>query len=150
MIPYDDLVVALASWRAKQGLPVATANYKSGPVSGPTMTAAPSAPAPSTGSGSGPKRGAPPAPPGRTTAPAAAIPAPLPLPAETIDVDDALDLHEHLDEHHEVDDDQLPGAFGDLAPETDEATSIGGTPPRDSFGGHTDPNPLDKRGRNDW
>ena len=35
MIPYDDLVTALSSWRARQGLPV---NTMGGAGSGPTAT----------------------------------------------------------------------------------------------------------------
>jgi len=62
MIPYDDLVVALTAWRARQGLPVAHAA---------SSTAAASAPPPA------PRRATPPAP----------RPAQRP-PAELVDFDD--------------------------------------------------------------
>ena len=50
MIPYDALVAALSSWRARQGLPVSTLG---GTGSGPTAKA-----------GSGPNRAPPSPPPG--------------------------------------------------------------------------------------
>jgi hypothetical protein len=65
MIPYDDLVVALTAWRARQGLPVAHAASSAAPV------AAASAPSPAA------RRVTPPAP----------RPAQRP-PAELADFDD--------------------------------------------------------------
>jgi hypothetical protein len=57
MIPYDDLVVALSSWRARQGLPVVqTAGAVPAPLRPPTTPAA---------------RAAPPHAPPRATGPAA-------------------------------------------------------------------------------
>jgi hypothetical protein len=47
MIPYDDLVVALASWRARQGLPVAPltgASAAARPPAAPVRSAPPHAP----------------------------------------------------------------------------------------------------------
>jgi hypothetical protein len=60
MIPYDDLVAALQSWRARQGLPVSTIGQGgSAPTATPAHAATP---------GSGPRTAPPPAPPkgGRT------------------------------------------------------------------------------------
>ena len=65
MIPYDDLVVALTAWRARQGLPVANAQPAA------TSAAAITAPPPA------PRRATPPAP----------RPAQRP-PAELADFDD--------------------------------------------------------------
>lgn len=114
MIPYEDLVTALTAWRARQGLPVSHV------------------PTPAATSGSGPARTAPPSAPPRgfTTKPP-------PLPAEH---DDALDVDSALIEegHYENEGDDFGMKFG--APEADaEATSIGTSPQRDSFGGTTAP-----------
>ena len=159
MIPYDDLVVALATWRAKQGLPVGQMSA----VLTPPVSAAPGAPASSTQSGSGPKRSGPPsgppgAPPtpgkapgsGRTAAPA---PTPLPPSAETLDIDEHI-----VDEDAQLEGvDEFANAFSNIqadGAEGDEPTSIGSAPtPRDSFGGQTDPSPGPARTPNrndDW
>lgn len=145
MIPYDDLVVALATWRAKKGLPVGQVARALTPT---PQAAAPAAAAPSTGSGSGPKRGPPGAPPQPTRAPGsgrAAAPAPLPLPVETLDID------EHMVDEEPIEADELGHAFSNLPGDGDEATAIGSAPgPRDSFGGggQTDPgpSPLEPKG----
>ena len=159
MIPYDDLVVALATWRAKQGLPVGQLSA----VLTPTASAAPVAPAPSTNSASGPKRSGPPgAPPAPSKAPGSgrtAAPAPVPLPpsAETLDVDEHL-----VDEDAQLDNvDEFANAFSNIQSDGDEETSIGDAPSppgtRDSFGGQTanqtDPSPGPARTPNrndDW
>ncbi len=145
MIPYDDLVVALATWRAKQGLPVGQMSGALTPTPPPPQ-AAPITAAPSTGSGSGPKRGPPVAPPAPSKAPPpapgsgrTAAPAPLPLPAETIDVD------EHMvdDEPHLEPVDDFAHAFSNIQSDGDEQTAIGSAP-----GPQTDPGqgPLDPKG----
>lgn len=46
MIPYDDLVAALAAWRTRQGLPVAQQVAAAPPTSPARGRAAPAAPAP--------------------------------------------------------------------------------------------------------
>jgi len=59
MIPYDDLVVALATWRARQGLPVVqVAGATPRPARAPTPAPAPA------------RRGPPQAPPRSATPPA--------------------------------------------------------------------------------
>lgn len=113
MIPYDELVVALATWRAKQGLPVAH-GQKQG--SAPTATPAPATAKP----GSGPQKGPPTAPPRSA-----------PQPVDAYDVDDAALLDETMDQ------DNLGAAFDAVTTHGDEATAIGGAPHRDSFGGPT-------------
>ncbi len=130
MIPYDDLVGALASWRARQGLSVAESAV---PVQ--------AAPSPSDGT----------RPP---SAPTKAVPPPL-APVDTRDeeVDEAALLEEA---HYENEGDDFAMAFGGGQPaEQDfESTSIGSPPPpgapRDSFGGSTEPEPgSGKHNRND-
>jgi hypothetical protein len=47
MIPYDDLVVALTAWRARQGLPVATSARAAAPTpTAPVVPVRPAAPRP--------------------------------------------------------------------------------------------------------
>jgi len=136
MIPYDDLVVALQTWRARQGLPVAQlSGMLTPPVSEPVAAAAP--------------RTNPPVAP-----PKAAVPPPL-APADTHDdVDDAGLLVEEA--HYENEGDDFAMAFGQPAEPDFESTAIGTAPPpaasgqRDSFGGSTEPEPpADKHNRND-
>lgn len=105
MIPYDDLVAALASWRAKQGLPAGT-----------LTPAAPTQAAPASPSGSTSKSGPKQAPPG-----SAARTAPAPVD-DHYDVDEAALLEEasYGDEY---------GAYG---ASDGEATSIGGAPAGDA------------------
>ncbi|MBS1118908.1 MAG: hypothetical protein H6Q90_1136 [Deltaproteobacteria bacterium] len=148
MIPYDDLVVALTTWRAKQGLPVA-AHAAPAPV--PAAQALPSA----AGSASGP-RTAPPSPRGR-------VGTPPPLAAfdpadEALDVDEGALIEES---HYENEGDDFAMAFDARNQHEAESTAIG-TPPapsRDSFGGPTmlDPDlepesspPPKRRGHDDW
>jgi hypothetical protein len=57
MIPYDDLVAALAAWRTRQGLPVARQTAAAPPPSPSRGRAAPAAPAPAAAR-PGPARGA--------------------------------------------------------------------------------------------
>ncbi len=129
MIPYDDLVVALQTWRARQGLPVAQ-------LSGVAITPPP-APAP-----------APPAPP------KAAVPPPLAPAQDTRDeeIEESAALIEEA--HYENEGDDFAMSFNGQAPppaeQDDESTSIGSAPgvARDSFsGGGTEP---DKGGNSDW
>jgi hypothetical protein len=82
MIPYDDLVAALAAWRARQGLPT---GHIAAPVAAPAPAAAPKQAAD--------KR--PASQPGRATSPAAVIGEST---GETsIDVDEAALLEESSD-----------------------------------------------------
>ena len=124
MIPYDDLVIALATWRANQGLPVVQLSGALTPP--PAPRAVPAAP----------PRAAPPAPPAR-----AAAASPLPLaPPDTHDeeVDGASLIEES---HYENEGDDFAMAFGKNVEA--ESTAIGVPPPvRDSFGGgSTQPDP---------
>ena len=137
MIPYDDLVVALQTWRARQGLPVAQMSGIMTPPP-PVVTAPAAVP-----------RTNPPAPP------KAAVPPPL-APVDTRDEDVDASLLEEA--HYENEGDDFAMAFGAAINETEEeseSTSIGTPPPpgapRDSFGGSTEPEPgSGKHGREDW
>lgn len=130
MIPYDDLVVALQTWRARQGLSVAQ------------LAGAPPAQPPAEA-----PRAAPPVAPPRA---AAAAPPPLGPPPDTRDEEVDASLLEEA--HYENEGDDFAMAFGGNA-EVDESTSIGSAPPpggRDSFGASTDPEPgSGKHNRND-
>lgn len=131
MIPYDDLVAALANWRAKQGLPGSTLS------AAPQATAAtPSAPA----SKSGPKTAPPGAPPGRS--PSASSGSMAAARHGHATVDDHLDVDEAaLLEEASYGDDEFGAAFAS-ATGHDEATSIGGAPTNDA----TVDDPLPARG----
>lgn len=103
MIPYDDLVVALTTWRARQGLPVAQ-----------PVAAAPSAPA--RGHAAPPAPARPPAAPARPAAPPQAPP-------------DAGDFEEGAlveDASYDPGDDYVMQLGGDDQPV--EATEIGSAP----------------------
>ncbi len=140
MIPYDDLVVALQTWRARQGLPVAQLSGMMVPP--PAVVAPEPAPVPRTN---------PPAPP------KAAVPPPL-APVETRDdeVEEAALIEEA---HYENEGDDFAMAFSaavnEGAEEADESTAIGTPPPptsgpRDSFGGSTEPEPGPGKHNDDW
>jgi hypothetical protein len=104
MIPYDDLVAALAAWRARQGLPVA-----------PQAAAAP-AQAPSRG------RAVPPAPAPAATRPGPARAAAAPAaPAAAADYDDAALVE---DAGYDSGEDFVMQLGG----ETAESTAIGAAP----------------------
>ena len=104
MIPYDDLVIALQTWRAKQGLPVAQ-------MSG-ALTPPPAAEATR--------------PPMQAFPPGISTPTPLPPPMATadehLDVDDAA----LLDEHYEGEGGDFSMNFGG---HDDSSTAIGQPPP---------------------
>ncbi len=143
MIPYDDLVVALQTWRARQGLPVAR---MSGSLTPPPVEAA-SPPPP-------PPRTNPPAPPGFGGGIKVATPPPLAPPPDTHEDVDAAALIDEAHYENEGDDFALAFPAGAAAPalDADESTSIGSAPPpgtRDSFGGSTEPEPIPKHNRND-
>lgn len=145
MIPYEELVVALQTWRAKQGLPV-------GQLSGaltPPPPAAVAAPPPQ-------RMGPPSAPPRGGTGPQQAFlgnvatPPPLAAPEESLDVDDASLIEEG---HYENDGDDFAMNFpgGAPPPEEGESTSIGEAPdPRGSNTTLDDGDvPASNRNRND-
>lgn len=158
MIPYDDLVVALQTWRAKQGLPV---GQLSGALTPPAQVAAVTAPASTPGSG---PRPAPPAPPSRPAQPFlsnVATPPPLaPLSEESLDVDESALIEES---HYENEGDDFAMAFGSAGPGAPvdhdaESTAIGNAPaPRtsdtyqstDPGGTVADPPIKPKHNRND-
>ena len=106
MIPYDDLVIALANWRAKQGLAVA-------PLASGTFGATP--------------RGTPPAPPGRSATTPAGV-----AVDDALDVDDALleEAYENEGDFAIPFNPPLEPAVDDV-----ESTAIGVAPPPHSFGG---------------
>jgi hypothetical protein len=121
MIPYDDLVVALATWRARQGLPVAT-------LSG-ALTPPPAAVVP----------------PGPKSAPRAVPPAP-PAASAPLASDEEIDGSSLLDEqHYENEGNDFAMAFGQ--PEHDEeSTSIGvGPPMRDTTDDMPPPPPARRK-----
>lgn len=138
MIPYDDLVVALTTWRARQGLPVGqlSAQLTPPPVTTSAQYVAATVPTASGSSGSGGTRPAPPPPRGNTGA-RAAIPPPLESPTEdSLDVDDAALLEEN--------DFAMQFPAGAASRDTvasmehePESTAIGSAPLRDSYGGET-------------
>jgi hypothetical protein len=134
MIPYDDLVAALSSWRAKKGLPVVGA----APAAAPARTTPPVAP----------PRTNPPAPPQMRTNP------PMPPPLAP---DDDLDVEAAIHEGHyenEGDDFALSFGAGGAGATTEDETAIGGGPPeRPSEGGQTDPSPApgtSRKRNDDW
>jgi hypothetical protein len=146
MIPYDDLVIALATWRARQGLPV---SQLSGALTPPPAAPAP-APAPAKPAAA-PARTAPPgAPPGGLkTRPAA------PAKAAAAVIEDSLDVEDEafLEEAQSGGDFALtfdnPGGG-----EPGESTAIGvPPPPRSADGDGADdatPPPPPRRGGRDW
>ena len=151
MIPYDDLVAALTSWRARQGLPIAAPLPTTG--SGPTpMSMGGSGPVAQPGSGptakpgSGPARTAPPMAPPR----GGYQPPPLASPDTTddsLDVDDAALLEEAQYENDGAD---YAMNFGGAVEQDAESTTLGHAPEpntRDSFGGETD---FDPKSRKPW
>ena len=135
MIPYDDLVVALQTWRARQGLPVA---QLSGSLTPPPPAPAP-APAPM-------KAGPPSAPPGRATPP------PLAAVEPAHDLEEDASLLEEAHYENEGDDFALAFNASHEVENDAESTAIGVGPSRDSFGGSTQPEPPPSPGRkrNDW
>lgn len=121
MIPYEDLVIALQTWRAKQGLPVA---QLSGALTPPPPAMASPGYAPMT---------TPPAPPPKAQGFLGNVATPPPLaapPEDSMDVDDAALLEET---HYENEGDDFAMAFGAAGapPVADEedSTSIGHQPP---------------------
>ncbi len=135
MIPYDDLVAALASWRARQGLPTGQlAGQPPAPAPAPKPTPAPSFAA-----------ARPAAPPTRPT-PASSRPAAVvvePAHEDSVDVDESSLLEEASYEG------DFAMSFG--AGEPGESTAIGAAPaPRpvsDDDEGPARPPPPRRRGR---
>lgn len=132
MIPYEELVIALQSWRAKQGLPV-------GQLSAVAMP--PPASAPMT-----PQRSGPPAAPPKSgsTGPQQAfgnVATPEPLAAaEELDVEDAALLEEAQYDPHALDDGESTSIGTAPTPRTSEPTLDDG-----------DARPGSNRSRNeDW
>ena|SRR6188474_556345 len=104
MIPYDDLVAALASWRARQGLPVARGAAPPAPAAPPPRAPAAAA------------RSAPPAAPPRGAPPPAA-----PAQNAAADFDDGALIEES---YEAAGDDYVVGFASDAV----ESTAIGGAP----------------------
>jgi hypothetical protein len=137
MIPYDELVVALQTWRAKQGLPV---GQLSGALTPPSVKApvfVPPAPA-----GFAPRATPPAAPPPRNQGFLGNVATPPPLAT----LDDSLDVDESAlieESHYESEGDDFALAFDGTKLDHDpESTAIGSAPaPRlsDPYGQPTDP-----------
>jgi hypothetical protein len=110
MIPYDDLVVALAAWRARQGLPVAQLAVTPPP--------------------------APPRPPAqaaaRATAPRAAPPPPPPASSSQDDFDDGGLVEDG--QYASAGDDYVVPLGGDMVEQAGESTAIGAAPEPPSEG----------------
>jgi len=147
MIPYDDLVAALTTWRARQGLPV-TASAAVIPGSGPTPVPMMSTPA--SGplmTGSGPQRATPPMAPPKG---GGYQPPPLASPDtadDSLDVDDSALLEEA---HYENEGADFALGFAGEVEEEGESTTMGHAPEapaRDSFGGETE---MDPKSRKPW
>ncbi|MGN6107604.1 MAG: hypothetical protein ACTHU0_21015 [Kofleriaceae bacterium] len=122
MIPYDDLVAALASWRARQGLPVTLMSGASAPVAAP-------APAPISAPIAAPRT----APPGGRAGGflgSVATPPPLaavePVGEESLDVDDASLIEEA---QYDGEGNDFAMAFGNQHGDG-ESTAIGVAPAR--------------------
>ena len=128
MIAYEELVVALQTWRARQGLPVTQ-------LSG-ALTPPPPAPA------------KPPAPPAKPPAPPAKVAAPPPLappPEDSLDVEDAALLDEGQYGEPAEPGENFTLKFDHNIEADSESTNIQGEPATrasDGFGAPTDPNPL--------
>ena len=115
MIPYDELVIALQTWRAKQGLPVA---QLSGALTPPPAVKAPAMAAPG--------RTAPPsAPPKGGFFGNVATPPPLDAPDDGLDVEEAALLEEASYDNEGGD---FVTAFGAPMVDDGESTSIGAAP----------------------
>jgi len=148
MIPYEELVVALQTWRAKQGLPV---GQLSGALTPPPVVAPP------------PQRAGPPvAPPGKgSTGPQQAFlgnvatPPPLAAPEESLDVDDESLIEEGQFGTEGGDFQMAFGASGHMAPDDSEqeSTAVGEVPePRSSastLDDDAEAPPASNRSRND-
>lgn len=115
MIPYDDLVVALATWRARQGLPVAQ------PAGAPPRAPAPPPPA---------ARTAPPSAPARTTTPKPAVAPKATLSTVSTVLQDFDDGEGALGEDGQYDpgNDYAVPFGGEAIEQAGEATAIGGVP----------------------
>ena len=145
MIPYEELVIALQTWRAKQGLPV---GQLSGALTPPPVVVAPP-----------PQRAGPPVKPPKmgSTGPQQAFlgnvatPPPLAAPEESLDVDESALIEEA---HYENEGDDFAMNFAGAAPVGDEgeSTAIGSAPggrPSDSTLDDGDAPPAPKANRND-
>lgn len=113
MIPYDDLVVALATWRARQGLPVAQLTGTSAaPAAPPARMAAPPPPAARAAS------------PRTTTAPHPQVAAEVSeLEEREVSVGTLIE-----DGRYDPPDDEFSMALGVLTVESSGPTAIGGAP----------------------
>jgi hypothetical protein len=115
MIPYDDLVVALTAWRARQGLPVTPS---SGVPQPRAQVMTPTVP-----------RAAVPSPTAQRAVPPSAPPRGMPLPAPPASDDDLDDAALVEDAAYDPAGDDYVVALGDPGVETTgEPTAIGGTP----------------------
>jgi hypothetical protein len=124
MISYDDLVVALAAWRTRQGLPVAQ-----------VAIAAPPPPPPRPPAPAAPRAAAP-----RTPAPP---PPPSPTPSAHDDYDDGALVEDG--QYSNSGDDYVVPLGGDMVEHAGESTAIGAAPEAATEG-------LTKRGKRnpDW
>ncbi|HLL20767.1 MAG TPA: hypothetical protein VK427_01490 [Kofleriaceae bacterium] len=142
MIPYDDLVAALTSWRARQGLPVTASAIpaaSAAPASGPVSVPA-----------SGPVRSGPPMAPPK----GGYQPPPLASPDTT---DDSLDVDDAalLEDAYENEGSDFAMNFGGGVEHDAESTTLGVAPGSgtsdvssrhgDSFGGKTESDPKSRK-----
>lgn len=130
MIPYDDLVIALQTWRAQQGLPVAQLSGQLTPPPAPVAKA----------------------PSGPTFSNATPPPLQHATADEPIDDVDGALIEEQHDEHYGNEGNDFAMAFGQNGG-SDESTSIGDQPATDDGMGTEVASPGGRRGGNgqqDW
>jgi hypothetical protein len=134
MIPYDELVIALATWRARQGLPMSGLSGALTPPPAVSARMAAQAAQPATRPTPRPMAAQPtpaptpaPTPPARRTAPFAAAAAPVPPPLEPPPEDSIdrelgalghLDEHEHLELHEHDHDHDIDQEVSEVLSET--------------------------------
>ncbi len=124
MIPYEDLVIALQTWRAKQGLPVAQLSGALTPPPPPVVSAM-SAP------GYAPMTTPPGPPPPKGQGFLGNVATPPPLAAQAEDSLDVVDAALREETHYETEGADYARAFAANAPPADEedSTAIGHQPP---------------------
>ena len=134
MIPYDDLVMALRSWRERNGMPTSTMTARSG--SGPARTGGPvsgSRPA-----ARGPVRGSRPAARGPGSGSMPAVAAPPRPPAPLLADDDVLEVGAAEVDEYDAEGGDFALGFTGASAEA-ESTAIGQAPRAGFVSASTDP-----------
>ncbi|MBP6627912.1 MAG: hypothetical protein KBG28_04505 [Kofleriaceae bacterium] len=134
MIPYDDLVMALRSWRERNGMPTSTMTARSG--SGPARTGGPvsgSMPA-----ARGPVSGSMPAARGPVSGSMPAVAAPPRPPAPLLADDDVLEVGAAEVDEYDAEGGDFALGFTGASAEA-ESTAIGQAPRAGFVSASTDP-----------